>query len=50
MTGFGEPEKKYKDKISWLKVADDSTTKDQMSKDIMLACDRNLDQKLNFNE
>lgn len=52
MTGFGEPEQKYDDKVSYLKKAGekDAAIKEQMTKDIMLACDRNLDQKLDFNE
>lgn len=51
MSGFGEPEAKYDTKISYLKAnSEKEVTKDEMNKDIMMACDRNLDQKLNFNE
>lgn len=52
MSGFGEPEAKYDAKIAYLKKEpkDDVKGKEEMTKDIMMACDRNLDQKLNFNE
>lgn len=52
MRGFGDPEKKYDDKIvySATKPFKKGGRKDQLITDIMLACDRNQDQKLNFNE
>lgn len=52
MRGFGDPELKYEVKMQYAKPTelDDATRKTQLAKDIMLACDRNQDQKLNFNE